>query len=259
MNTSKLNENNFHMDGKSDGQTKEPKEKFPNNFNEKLNESSKAFEKGFGNTNANVMDMYNKQMHLMTGFYNNYFNPSVGHNKDWNIGQGFGNVFLNGNLTKMFYNPFSEINTGFSNPLMGMNAGFSNPFLASFDKMYKQMMGGNQSLFSAFTNQTQGNTVDPTEISKKYFETIENQMEASKNVFNSLTEAYSNKVNLSIEINKKAMEEISTQFNLAIKQNQKFWADILESYQAPMNRENKNSKEPTLSEIKKKADAPIAA
>jgi hypothetical protein len=236
------------MDGKSDGQTKEPKGNFSNNLNENLNESSKAFEKGFGDINANVMDMYNKQMHLLTGFYNNYFSPIMGHTKDWNIGQGFGNNFFGGNLTKMFSNPF-----------MSMNTGFSNPFLLSFDKMYKQMMGGNNNLFSDFTGQMQGSKMDINETGRKYLEAIENQIETSKHIFNSLNEIYGNNINSSVETNKKLTEEIGKQFSLIIKQNQKIWADILDAYRMPVNGESKNSKEPTSAESKKKADAPIAA
>src|ERR1700722_15613533 len=92
----------FEMDGKSDGKIKEPKENFPHNFSEKLNESTKAFEKGFSDANTNMMDMYNKQLHMMTGFYNNFLNPIMGNNKDWNLGQGVGNNVFNGDLTKLF-------------------------------------------------------------------------------------------------------------------------------------------------------------
>lgn len=246
MNTTKSSKDGhaFHTDGKLDGQAKDLKEKFPHNVTEKLNESTKAFEKGFSDVNENVMDMYTKQLNLMTGFYNNFLNPIISNNKGWNIGQDFGSNLFNTDLTKAFSNPFN-----------GMGAGSSNPFLSSFDKMYKQMMGYNHNLLLAFNSQANGNHIDWSEISKKYMETVENRLEASKSIFNSISEACNAKVNSSIEANKKAMEEISSQFNLVIKQNQKFWADMLEMYQAPLHGENKNSKESTHNETKKHATA----
>jgi len=250
MNTTKSSKDGqaFNMDEKLNGQAKELKEKFPHNVTEKLNESTKAFEKGFSNANTNVMDMYNKQLHLMTGFYNNFLNPIMANSKGWNVGQDFGGNLFNGDLSKAFSNPFN-----------GMGVSSSNPFLNSFDKMYKQMMGYNHNLLLAFNSQTKGNDIDWNEISKKYMETVENRLNASKSIFNSLSEACSSKVNSSIEANKKATEEIRSQFNLVIKQNQKFWADMLEMYQTPLHGENKNSKEPSLNETKKHANAPIIA
>jgi len=230
MNTTKSSKDGhaFHTDGKLDGQAKDLKEKFQHNVTEKLNESTKAFEKGFSDANENVMDMYTKQLNLMTGFYNNFLNPIMSNNKGWNLGQDFGHNLFDGDLTKAFSNPFN-----------GMGAGVSNPFLSSFDKMYKQMMGYNHNLLLAFNSQANGATIDWSEISKKYIETVENRLEASKSIFNSISEACNTKVNSSIEANKKAMEEIGTQFNLVIKQNQKFWADMLEMHQAPLRGENK--------------------
>jgi|GEM_PF-920742 hypothetical protein len=240
MNTTKSNKDgqSFQMNGKSDGQVKEPKEN-SNNFNEKLNESSKPFEKGFGSANSNIMDMYNKQLQLMIEFYNNFFSPVIG-NKDGSRSNGFTANFFNDDLTKVF-----------SNPLNGQE----NPLLASCDKMYKQMLGYNSSFLAAFNSQANGNNIDWREVSKKYLETVKNRLEASKNVFNLLNEAYAGNIASSTAVNKKTIEEISNQLNAVIKQNQNFWTEMLEKYQSG----DKTSKEPTLDESKKRANEPIIA
>jgi hypothetical protein len=245
MNTAKPNKDGqaFHMDGKFTGHAKEIKEN-STNFSEKPIENSKEFEKGSIDANSDIMNMYNKQLQLMTGFYNNFFNPGIGNNKAWNTGNGFSTDFFNGDLTKVFSNPFNAMNTTLSNPL-----------LSSFDKMYKQMLGYSHNLLSVFNIQANVDKIDWSEVGKKYLETVEKRLEASKNVFNLLNEAYAGQVASSIETNKKTMEEISNRFNLVIKENQNFWADILESYQGG----NKSSKEPSSNESKNRADKPIIA
>jgi hypothetical protein len=191
------------------------------NTNHTPKEGSKVTEKIFNDSGSTMVEFYNKQLNLVTGFYSN--------------------------LLKSFVDNPSALN----------ESSFPNPFLQPSGNMYKQMFEFNRNLLSAFTNQINNNEIDMEGINKNYQETIGSRIEASRKIFKSLSEACSNKMDFSIETNKKLMEEISSQFNLVIKQNQKFWADVLGTYQPPVKGEEKKSKEANPIENKKRSSTPV--
>ena len=213
--------------------------------NETLNESAKVVENLFNNTNAVMTDMYKKQMDLTTSFYNNLFGSKLGNANMWNQNSGFPNMFSNNmDMTKWFSNPFANFST------MGMQ----NPFMSPFDKTMKQMMGFNQNLLSAFTNGFSGKANNMDAMTEEYKETIETRLEASKEIFNTISEAFKKQMESSMETNKKVTEEMSNQFNLVMKQNQKFWNDLLNAQQTLVNNEDKKSKDPIMYDGKKRSN-----
>jgi hypothetical protein len=241
--------------------------------NEPLNENAKEAGKIFNDNDTAIMDMYGKQLDLITGFYTNFFNTMMGGNKGWKQDKGFMDLFRdNNNFTKLFSNSFCGVGNGFqnpfassmqndftrlfSNPFNRLSNGFQNPFLTSFEKIFSQMGDYNHNLFSAFTGETRNNT-DWSEISKKYKETIDSRLEISKNMLKSATEAYNKQLESSIEANKKMVEDINNQFSSVVKQTQKFWADILNINKSRLTEENLNIKEPTPGEPKKRSNVPV--
>src|ERR1700758_5560392 len=187
--------------------------------NETLNESAKAVETFFNNSNALLTDMLKKEVDLITGFYNNLFGSKFGNANAWN---------QNSDFTNMFSNPMG-MNKWFSNPFANFSAtnGMQNPLLSSWEKITKQMMDFNQACLAAYTN----NKENMNALSEEYKETIETRLEASKEIFNTISESLKKQLECSIENNKKAGEEISNQLNLVMKQNQKFWSDLLNNRQ----------------------------
>ena len=214
------------------------------NSNHAANEEAKTVEKMLNDSSKEIMDFYTKQLNVATGFYKNLFDSFSTGNKGWNNTPDFSNGFLNNDLTKAFTMPFS-----------GMGNHFTNPFLPTFDKLYKQMVDYNTTLFTNLTNGLKGST-DISEISKKYQEAINARIEASKNILKTATDAYNKQLDFSLENNKKAMEEMNNQFNVMVKQNQKFWSDLMTSAQAPINSIEKAVKDSISPEIKKRTSVP---
>jgi hypothetical protein len=97
-------------------------------------ESVKMAEKWFSDTNATMMEIYNKQLNLTTGFYNNMFNSLINNNKGWKDGQ-MTDSFLKNDVSKWFPISFSG---------NGNSTNLSNPLQSLFDTMYKQMTEYNQ-------------------------------------------------------------------------------------------------------------------
>ena len=245
-----------------------------NRSKEMFHENVNAAQKGFNDTNAAITDMYTKQLSLISGFYTNFFNSMMGANKSWGQDKGFMDMFQNNSFSKLFTNPFSvgannfqnpfismfqnnEMSKSFSNPINSFGNSFQNPFLTSVEKVYSQMADYNRNLFTAFSKENSGQNVDLNEISKKYKDTVDSRLEASKNMLKSATEAYNKQFDSVIESNKKMIEEINTQFSSVVKQTQKFWADILQVEKAPFTQEDPKVKEPAMNEFKKKANNPV--
>ena len=125
------------------------------NTNHTATQDGTVAEKMINNTTKEMMEAYNKQLNLTTGFYTNFFNSVMGNNKSWNGNMGSANSFLNNDLTKLFSVPFN-----------GNGSSFSNPFSTPFDKLYKQMMEYNSNMFSNLSNGIKSNT-DWSTISKE--------------------------------------------------------------------------------------------
>ena len=213
--------------------------------NETLNGSAKAVENLFNNANATIIDMYKKQMELTTGFYNNLFKSNLGNTNGWNQNSGFPNIFSN----------YMDMTKWFSNPLANFSVtGIQNPFLSPVDNAMKQMTAFNQNLLSAFTNGFSGKGNNFSAMGGEYKEAMETRLEASKEIFTTLSEAFKKQLESSMEINKKVMEEMSNQFNLLMKQNQKLWADVLNTYQNPLNNEEKINKDSVMNDGKKRSN-----
>lgn len=229
----------------------------------KSNENATSAGSEFKETNTAIIDMYSKQLNLVTSFYTNFFNSMMGGNgnKGWNQDKGFAEM----------YHPANELSKIFSNSFGGnMNNNFQNPFLGSFEKVCSQLADYNRNLFTAFNNETKTGNVDLNAISKRYKDTIDSRLEASQHVLKSATEAYNKQFDTAVETNKKMMEDINTQFSSVVKQTQKFWNDILKTNTAPLTEEDayvtkesamdgtKNvAKEPVVDVTKKTTNVPV--
>ena len=62
--------------------------------NEALLDNAKVAERWFNDTSSSMMDLFNKQLNLTTGFYSNLLNSTFGNSKGWGVNQGFIDNFL---------------------------------------------------------------------------------------------------------------------------------------------------------------------
>lgn len=214
------------------------------NSNHSANNGANSAEKMVNDSTKELTDFYTKQLNVATGFYKNLFDSFSTGNKGWNAKPDFSNGFTNNDFAKAFTMPFN-----------GIPSNFTNPFLPMFDNLYKQMVDYNTTMFANITNSLKANA-DMPEISKKYQDTVNTRMEASKNILKSAAEAYNKQLDFSIENNKKAMDEITNQFNSMLTQNQKFWSDLLASMHGSTKNEEKIAKDTITPEIKKRTSVP---
>jgi hypothetical protein len=200
---------------------------------EALNENAKTMETLFGNTNVAIKELYKKQMDSVTDFYTHFLKTSLGNDNPWNLNRKFINLYFEKDWSKWFLNSFSNFS--------GNNSQAS--FLSEIDKTMKQVIDLNQNLLSSFTGGTLGKGFNWVAMSEKYKETLVDQIEASKKILDTTSNAFKKQLESSIEINIKATEEISNQYNLVLKQNQKLWSDILKTYHVPHNGAYTTNKE----------------
>ena len=196
------------------------------NANETLSESAKMANKWLNDANASMMDVYKKQLNIVSGFYSNFFNSFSGENKNiWNPAKTFTDLFSNNAGMKSMFTPFGGfgLDSGFTNPF---SSAFSNPFSNPLDKIFKQMTDYNQTL-SSFSGQFGNENSGWSSINEKYQKTIAKEFEASKGLLNTLIDGYKKQAETSIEANKKLQEEINKQISLIVKLNQQFWSEIL--------------------------------
>jgi hypothetical protein len=132
-------------------------------------ESVKIAEKWFNDSSATMMDIYNKQLNLTTGFYNNMFNSIINNNKGWKDSQ-IADSFFKNDISKWF--PMSFSGNGNSTNIL-------NPLQSVFDTMYKQMTEYNQNILANFNNHVTNSDTNWDTITKEYMETVEKRLDAS--------------------------------------------------------------------------------
>jgi hypothetical protein len=212
-------------------------------------ESVKMAEKWFSDTNATMMEIYNKQLNLTTGYYNNMFNSLINNNKGWKDGQ-MTDSFLKNDVSKWFPISFSG---------NGNSTNLSNPLQSLFDTMYKQMTEYNQNILANFNSQFNNSNTNWDTVSKEYKETVEKRLDASKKILNSISEGYMKELDSTMGNNKKLIDEINEQFNSVIKQNQKFWSEALKPNQMSVDQEDKKSKESNPIVSKKQSNSLVVS
>ena len=215
------------------------------NTNHTEQNGTNTAEKMMNDTSKGMMDMFTKNLNLVSGYYSNLFNSFSNGNKGLTNNNGSSTNFMNYDLTKLFSNPFG-----------GMGNSFSNQSLPVFNSLYQQMMDYNNNLFSALSKGS-NTTTDWSEIGKKQEAMIGNRLEATKNMRRSIIEAYTKQLDSVNESSKKMIEETTNQFNLLMKQNQKLWVDMFAMFQTPQKAEEKIAKdtlvkEPIVSDLKKR-------
>lgn len=217
--------------------------------NEAFIESVKMAEKWFSDTNATMTDIYNKQLSLTTGYYNNLFNSIINSSKGWSDNK-IADSFFRSDITKWFSIPFKND---------GNSSFFSNPSLSLFDTMYKQMIEYNQNLITNFNNQIKNSDTNWDSINKEYMETVEKRLDASMKILNSLSEGYMKELDSTMGNNKKIINDINEQFNSVIKQNQKFLSEFLNKSQMSFDAEDKKTKESSIVSNKKQSNVLVTS
>jgi hypothetical protein len=216
--------------------------------NDTLLEGVKISEKWFNNLNAAMMDIYNKQLKLTTGYYTNFLNSALGGNNSQNKMTNPFNMFFNTDTTKAFWFPFG--NDG---------AAFTNPFLHSFDKAYKDMLEYNRNLLTVLNSELKNNVSDWSKVRQEYREFMEKQIEVSKKIVDSMAEAFDKQGNFSTQLYKEAVEKINHQMDSVIKQDQDFLTNVLNTVQNASVGDEKKTKESVANDTKKKTNAVISA
>lgn len=219
------------------------------NHNEQSN--SKTAEKMMNDTSKSIMDMYTKNINLVTNFYSNLFNSFSNGNKGFNNNYGTSNNYMNNDFAKLFSNSYS-----------GMGNGFSPQTLPTFSNIYQQMIDYNTNLFSML-GKGMNTSINWNELGTKEEALIENRLEAIKNMRHSVIESYNKQLDNANENNKKMIQETTDQFNLLMKQNQKLWSDIFSMNQTPAKAEEKIVKDPIIkdpiiNEVKKRSNFTVA-
>jgi hypothetical protein len=190
---------------------------------ELFGESAKIANKWFSDAASSMMEIYNKQLNMTFGFYNNLFSSFSGQTTR-NPSLIFPNAFGNGNGdTKAFFNPFSWMQD--ENKIL-------NPLSNVYQGMFKQLTEYNKNLLRTLQNNFQLQQNDLTMLGEKYQQVLEKDWQAVKNSLNSISEAYNARIESSMDFNKKLAAELNRLSNILIRNNEEFWSQAAKSYQA---------------------------
>ena len=205
-----------------------------------LLEGVKISERWFNNLNTATMDIYNKQLNLVIGYYTDFLNSSLGSIHSSNKTKNPFNLFFNTDATKAFWFPFNNDGNVFSSPVIN-----------SFDKTYKEVLDYNRNLLTTLNNEFKSNIVQWNKINQQYGEYIEKQMEISKKIANSIAEAYNKHGDFSTASYREAIEKLNHQIDLFMQQSQTLFSNVLKAQQNGFNSEVKKEKESAVKDIKK--------
>jgi hypothetical protein len=216
--------------------------------NDTLLEGVKISEKWFNNANAAMMEIYNKQLNLATGYYTNLINSTLGGNHGQDKMTNPFSALFNADAAKGFWFPF------------GSNGSvFSNHFLSSFNKVSEDLAEYNRNLLATLNTEFKSNVSDWSKIKQEYREYFEKQLEISKKIGSSIAEAIDKQGNFSTQIYKDAVEKINHQMDSGVQQDQDVLSTILNSTQNSSNTEEKKTKDSVVSDTKKKTNATVPA
>jgi hypothetical protein len=191
-----------------------------NKTNEKFYETVQGANKGFNEINSTAMDIYSKQLNLVSSFYKNLFNSFPWVNKNvWNANIDFTKYFGADGASKLF-TPFNWFKT---NDYLGY---FFKP---QSEDLLSKIIEFNNNWFTELQKQFKIMQINWAELSEKMQEIIMEEWKTTYSSINSLIETYNKQADFSIESNKKIMEKINNQFDLAAKQSEKFWSDVLKT------------------------------
>lgn len=211
-----------------------------------LLESAKMAEKWMNESSAAVMEIYNKQLNLASGYYTNYINSIWSNGKVPGGSQQFLDNYFGNKMAKSFWTPYSAL----------YNNGDSNP-LSSFEKMQKQYMDFNRTLFNDMTVRLRTNDLDWSSVGNEYKGILDKQIEATKKAMSTLFETYQKQLNFTMDTGKEMMNDMSNQFNAIYKQNQKNWSDMMQPNAPVSNLPATKAKEPAFTESKKHSNIAV--
>lgn len=212
-----------------------------------LLESARMAEKWMNESSAAMMDIYNKQLNLATGFYNNYINSMWSNVKPSSSGQEFMDNYFGSKMAKSFWTPY--------NALYGN--GDSSPFLSSFDKMQKQYMDFGRSLYNDMTDRMRISDLDWSSIGNEYKGIWDKRLDATKKTMNAMFETYQKQMNFTMDTGREMMNEMNNQFNSIYRQNQKNWTEMMQPTTASPIVPATKVKEPAFAESKKHSNIAV--
>ncbi|MGZ3884909.1 MAG: hypothetical protein ACXVPQ_11195 [Bacteroidia bacterium] len=181
-----------------------------------LMEGAKITEQWLKDSSEAMTEIYNKQLNLALGFYNNAFNAMSGGSKNNTQNSLFNPMVFAQDLGKWSWNPFTG-NTS------------ANPFAGWFEKASQQMQEYNQHLLEITSNAAKTGETSWAGFFEKYKEVLSGRLGMSSEVLNALNEACTGQMSFTLENNKKVMEQLSRQFAELMKQSQKFWVDAIKT------------------------------
>lgn len=186
--------------------------------NETYFETTKLINQWNNDVTSTMMDLYKKQLNMVSGFYSNLFNSFGGSNHIFNPMKNFTEIFTNFNTMKSKGSFFT-------------GSGVNSEVFNSFDKTFQQLADYNQNLIQGFTKKMENGNVDWSSFNEKFKQTLEKEFEASQKLINTMMESYNKKVETSIDINKNLQKEFSEQINQLFKMNQQLWSETLNNKQ----------------------------
>lgn len=190
---------------------------------ELFGESAKIANKWFSDATSSMLEIYNKQLNMAFGFYNNLFN-SVSGNANRGTALAFPNLFSNGNGdSKSFFNPLSW--------MKGEN-GAANPFNGIYQNFIKQITDYNRNWLNTLQGSFHLQQNDLTLINEKYRNLMEKEWETIKNTLNAISKSYNAQLESSIEMNKKISNEWHKLISNFMRSSEEFWTEIAKTYQA---------------------------
>lgn len=204
-----------------------------------LAQAVKATEKWWSHTNSAMMELWNKQLEVALGYYDNLNSaPANG----WYGNRKPATWFSGANMSGWPWGAFnSEQEDSALSPI----------------NTIKQMLKFNRNFFGMFNTPEMDGVEQWGLLNKHYRENLEKRIEAFQRVWQSLIDAGKQQADRSLETSKTLAASINEQIEELLEEDQKIWNDMLKLYGEP--RKDEKLKEQGPVENKKKSATPVVS
>jgi hypothetical protein len=214
--------------------------------NEKSEGTMHTATKWFTDANSTVIDVYNKQLSLVYGFYSNLFNSFGKMNSNSWLGNMNGTK--DNRESGIFGMPFSP----FSFFKMNNHSVDQSTDHITGTGTYKKMEELNKLCSARFQNQCKHMQENLNELNEKLHDFHQKDWSSKSNLLNAMMLNYTKQMDLSRELNQQFMEELANLFNASAQQNKKFSPDV---FKTPPQADHHQEREENHHTVKKPTKA----
>lgn len=195
-------------------------------------ESGRMANKWLSDYNSAVMDIFNQQVRLVSGFYNNFLRlfTNEGNNAMKQAGRFPDWMQANNAMMRAFYGNGEKTENQ------------TQAFFSSFSNFVSRFTEANRRVLNAYSESVQesGNL---EELREQFNRFMEDQYDASRKIVEVYADSYRKNIEFTTQMNRAMLDNLTGQMNTMVKQSQVFWDEMSRVYKTSPVAEMRNHEE----------------